>query len=415
MTASEPILEHDIRSSVSRSCPVCRANRSTLLCHQSFEQLSGVGLLSGYDVVICRECGGAFSDGIPEQEVFDRYYRDLSKYEQPDYRPAGTAAVEPRFQAVADTIAPFIPTPDTRVLEIGCASGGLLKALQERGCRNLFASDPSPACIRAAQELYGIPGAAGTVFSIPRTELPYEFLVLTGVMEHIRDLESTVARFHDLLAERGRVYLEVPDASRYDWQLDAPFQEFSLEHINYFSRTSLANLMRTRGFRVLATGRVMRPLHEITCPGTFGVFQRTGENQPLVFDTETEPGLRRYIEGCGAEDERIHTAIRRSLAPGQRMIVWGVGAHTLRLLAAGGLDPSRIALFVDSSCKYQNRELLGIRVASPAELEHWDDPILISSRGFQREIHHQIRNVMGLRNPLILLYGVPTEAHRHGA
>ena len=61
-------------------------------------------------------------------------------------------------------------------------------------------------------------------------------------MEHIRDLERTVARFHDLLADRGRVYLEVPDASRYDWRLDGPFQEFSLEHINYFSRTSLAKI-----------------------------------------------------------------------------------------------------------------------------------------------------------------------------
>ena len=213
----------------------------------------------------------------------------------------------------------------------------------------------------------------------------------------------------------GRVYLEVPDASRYAPQLDAPFQEFSLEHINYFSRISLANLMRMRGFRVLETGLTMRPLHEVTCPCTYGVFEKTGESTAIEYDHETERGLRQYIEGCRAEDDRVRGAIRKALAPGERMIVWGVGAHTLRLLAAGGLEPSRIALFVDSSPRYQNQELRGMRVAPPSELFDRTEPILISSRSSQREIQHHVRNVMGLRNPLILLYDFPTEAHPGGA
>jgi SAM-dependent methyltransferase len=413
MTVSAPMLqERPSESAASRPCPICRGTRSTLLYRQSFEQLSRARLLSGYDVVICQNCGAGFSDGIPEQDVFDRYYRDLSKYDDRE-RDAGPPIVEQRFHDMAGIIARFIPAPESRVFEIGCASGGLLKALQERGFRNLFGSDPSPACIRAARELYGIPGVVGTVFTASWPESPYDFLVLTGVMEHIRDLERTAERFHELLAERGRVYLEVPDASRYDSRLDAPFQEFSLEHINFFSQTSLANLMRASGFRVLETGLTVRPLHEATCPCTYGVFEKTSEASPMEFDAETEPGLRRYIDGCRAEDERIRSVIRESVSAGQRMIVWGVGAHTLRLLATGGLDPSRIALFVDSSPAYQNQELHGIRVAPPSELKDRSEPILISSRGFQQEIQHQIRNNMGLRNPLVLLYGFALEG-RHG-
>ena len=86
------------------------------------------------------------------------------------------------------------------------------------------------------------------------------------------------------------------------------------------------------------------------------------------------------------------------------MIVWGVGTHTLRLLANGGLDPSKIAVFVDSSPKYQNQELRGIPVVSPEQLTNRREPVLISSRGFQNEIQHQIQSGLGLTNPLILLY-----------
>ena len=115
MTVSEPILQQDSRSSGFRPCPVCRGIRSTLLYRQSFEQLSGARLLNGYDVVICHKCGAAFSDGIPEQQVFDQYYRDLSKYEQ-DHRPL-KAAVETKISSTGRhhrTVHPHRRYPNPR-------------------------------------------------------------------------------------------------------------------------------------------------------------------------------------------------------------------------------------------------------------------------------------------------------------
>ncbi len=388
----------------TRPCPICRSIRSRMLYRQSFEQLSRARLLDGYDVVVCRDCGAGFAAGIPQQEDFDSYYREHSKYDDRDNRPVESRTVEPRFRGMAELVARFIPASDARVFEMGSGSGGLLKALEERGFHNLTGSDPSPACVRAAHELHGIPAVAGTVFTVPTPSVPYDFLVLAGVMEHIRDLDRTVGRFHELVRIGGRVYLEVPDASRYTPRQDAPFQEFSLEHINFFSPRSLANLMQARGFRVIETGRISRPQHEITCPCTFGVFERSLESSPIEHDLETEPGLRVYIEGCQAEDERIRTLIRQAAAPGESFIVWGVGAHTLRLLATGGLDPARVSLFVDSNPNYQRQELCGVPVAAPAVLQDRREPILISSCSSQGAIHKQLREGMGLPNPVILLY-----------
>ena len=109
---------------------------------------------------------------------------------------------------------------------------------------------------------------------------------------------------------------------------------------------------------------------------------------------------------------RIRGAIEQVLRPGERIIVWGVGTHTLRLLATGGLDPARIALFVDSNPKYQQQELHGVPIVNPAQLVTRPEPILICSRSSQQAIHNQIRQGLGLKNPLILLYGREGSSYR---
>jgi SAM-dependent methyltransferase len=388
-----------------RPCPICGGAKSKALYHQSFEQLSGARLLNGYSVAICESCGAGFAGDIPDQQVFDVYYRDLSKYDYADHGGIELPGAERRFQDIAVTLQEFIPNVDSRILEIGSASGQLLRVLRERGYSNLLGADPSPGCVRAAQALYGIPGVVGTIFDLAEPDQPYDFLILVGVLEHIRDLGRAVERFRGLLPQGGRVYLDVPDASRYVASADAPFQEFSVEHINFFSRTSLINLMHARGFRTVASGEVVRPQHEVTCPGVWGVFEKISGPQPTERDSVTEAGLRTYIEGCAVEDARVRGVIERALKPGERMIVWGVGAHTLRLLATRGLDAANIAFFVDSSPKYQRQELCGLPVVAPEEIGNRPEPILISSRGFQAEIRRQIEHGLGLKNRLIVLYG----------
>jgi hypothetical protein len=264
-------------------------------------------------------------------------------------------------------------------------------------------SDPAPACARAAQSM-GVRVVPGTVLTADSAGEPYDFLILMGVMEHICDLDGAIRQFHRLLKKGGRVYMEVPDASRLEPALDAPFQEFSVEHINFLGPRSLSNLMERRGFRTVATGRARRAQNETVCRSAYGVYERAESAGPTERDTETETGLRTYIQGCGSEDAQIRGKIDRAVAQGEQMIVWGVGAHTLRLLATGGLDTGKVAVFVDSNANYQRQELRGIPVISPEEVRLRSEPILISSRGFQNEIHHQIRHAMGLSNRVILLY-----------
>jgi len=387
-----------------RACPVCGGSQAKPLFEQRFDQLSGASLLNGYTIVLCCDCGAAFANDVPQQAAFDEYYREFSKYEGGQPTAAGAPATESRFEDAATLVAEFIPSRDARIVEIGCGFGQFLHVLRERGFPNVLGADPSAGCALAARRFYDVPVIDRTVFTIEPPETPYDFLILIGVMEHIRDLDRTIDRFHELLSPAGRVYLEVPDASRLEPAMDAPFQEFSVEHINYFSPISLNNLMTRRGFRVVASGRALRTFHEVAIRTAYGIYERSPEPSAWTRDTETEPGLTAYIEGCRSQDADLREKIRGKIPQGGRILVWGVGAHTLRLLATGGLEIEWVEAFVDSNRKYQQRDLRGAPVISPDELRSRTEPILISSRGFQTEIHHQIRDHLGLSNPVILLY-----------
>ena len=48
-----------------------------------------------------------------------------------------------------------------------------------------------------------------------------------------------------------------------------------------------------------------------------------------------------YIQRSEAMEAQVRQIIGKIAASGRPILVWDTGAHTLRLLATGGLDPSR--------------------------------------------------------------------------
>jgi SAM-dependent methyltransferase len=391
-----------------RACPVCGEFKSRLLHTQIFEQVSGVQLLDGYDVVVCLNCGTGFADHIPPQATFDAYYRDLSKYEY-EYRGGQATQYEDRrFRESAKSIVPHIPGRDARILEIGCATGHLLSLLKEEGYPNVYGVDPSPGCAKAAQDLYGVPVQSCTIFNIPPQKDLFDLVALLGVMEHIRDLDPAIEAIRALLGPVGRIYLAVPDAAHFDRNKDAPFQEFSLEHLNFFSEASLRNLMQARGFKFLSAGSLLLEHSPGTwCASIYCVFENTDKRTgPWVRDDETEKGLAAYIRKSQQAEERIRQTIEDLAASGRPILVWGTGAHTQRLLAMSALGKVNIAAFVDSNPKYQGRQLHGKPILSPESLRSRREPILICSYAAQKEIALQIRERLRLENELIELYDV---------
>ncbi len=230
---------------------------------------------------------------------------------------------------------------------------------------------------------------------------------MVAVLEHIKDLDEALNKINDLLDRDGKLYIEVPDVTQFTSSLDAPFQEFSIEHINFFSPISLANIMGVHGFeQVFISQTSYEQTDTHTGYALRMIFQKrsTSDTFTPAHDPESESGIAKYVEASQKVENRIHQTVNALVNSQQSFIVWGVGTHTQRLLATSKLASANISVFVDANPNYQGKTLNNIPIISPEQLTGTGEPILVSSRIFQSEIVQKIQIELKLKNQVLTLY-----------
>ena len=389
-----------------RICTVCSCKENEVLFHQSFSGFSDNNLLSSYDVVACDSCGFTYADHIPDQKVFDVYYRELSKYESNNLELRESPFDHNRFSIMVKYLKPFLNNANVHIAEVGCATGFLLSLFKKEGFTNLTGIDPSPACTSAAKKHYGINVLTNTISNIELADNSVDVLILVGVLEHIRDLDYSLEKLWKKLKPNGNFFIAIPDGSQYFNGQDAPFQEFSVEHINFFGPGSLENLMKKNKFsKIDITQEIIEVNHKTLTPVILSVFKKEEKaNTAFIPDPDSKKNLKTYIEMCKNKEKDINHIIKSVSKENGEIIVWGTGAQTLRLLVNSSLKDAKISAFVDSNPKYQGKLLNGVPVIAPEILKTRSEPILISTRAYQSEIETQIKDVLGLKNKVIKLY-----------
>ena len=391
----------------SRDCPICDAEASRVLFQQRFGDFGEGSLLTGYDVSVCGCCGFVYADRIPPQAAFDQHYAEMSKYEYTDRGGEVSPRDSERFTDIAALISKSLPDRGIRILDIGCATGGLLAALRNLGYENVRGLDPSPSCARLAKKFYDIRVDVGTITANPLPADSFDLAIVVGVLEHVRDLRPALKNIEKCLSPHGYVYAEVPDLSAFlDWP-GAPFQEFSTEHIGFFGPKSLENLFRALSYKMIAMDLIPRQFTDTTVmPSACGLFQRSAETATasLQVDYDTEPVLKSYIKRSEVQEKRVAVIMADLAATGRDVAVWGVGTHTRRRLKTTLRSKANITAFVDNKSNYHGKTLHGRPILSPQEMKSHPEAILVGSLAFQDEIVSLIRNDLAMKNEVILLY-----------
>jgi len=387
-----------------RGCPVCGNDEVEFLHNQQFVLPEGRRLTEGYDVVCCERCGFAFADTTVTQAQYDEYYATLSRYESNEVATGGGATPwdAARLHDTAASMAQVVPL-DARVLDVGCANGGLLRALQMAGFSALAGVDPSVSCVRTTAALEGIEAEVGGLFELPPSIGKFGLVTLSHVLEHVADVNGAIEGLGGLLEPDGLIYVEVPDATRYADFIVAPFQDFNIEHINHFSQLTLANLMGRHGYA---------PLHEATkeinsSPGTpypalYSVFHR-GDPPPFEPDLALRQRLREYIGASRRMMDGMDDELTKLVERSPELVVWGTGQLTMKLLGETALGGANIVAFVDSNPINHGQLLKGVPIVGPDELPESDIPIVIASTIHQHAIAETIRNDLGRSNELLML------------
>jgi SAM-dependent methyltransferase len=290
-------------------------------------------------------------------------------------------------------------------LDVGCANGGLLRALKDLGYEDLCGLDPSQVCVENTRAL-GLEAHPGSLFQ-PFLHGKFDCVILSHTLEHVQDVHRAIAWISGTLKPGGKqvTYIEVPDASRYVDFLYAPFQEFNTEHINHFSQSSLKNIMKRTGFEVVETGeKTLTISPNMFYPAIYG-FWRKSIAQPIIEIKPDIPLLMQigeYIRQSRVILDAIESHLQKVLPKTQHVIVWGTGQLAMKLLVDTSLGKANIAAFVDNNSINQGKNLCGVKILSPQALAGLDGPILITTILHQQAVAEQIRQ-MGLPNEVIFL------------
>ncbi len=390
-----------------RPCPVCEGRRGDVLHHQRFAVSDDYPLPDEYDVVICASCGMVYADTPATQADYDRFYATCSIYEQPAGAQTGTTPPEDiaRLEQTGALFASHIPSKEARILDVGCANGGLLQVLGRLGFRNLVGVDPSPACVENTRN-GGCQSYRGDLAHLPAGIGCFDAVILTSVLEHVLDVKRAISALVSVCTANGRIFLEVPDAAGYADYLHAPFQDINTEHINHFSIASLRNLMAQFGFapilekHVLVTGP-----SGLVFPGLeVGYERRSGHvQQPWIIDRTFRGQIERYIDESRLMMQEIDQQLRSVLASSTEVIIWGTGQLTMKLLCDTALKDAQVVAFVDGNPVNVGTTLRGVQIIRPEQLENQSAPIILATLLHTQGIRNRITS-LGLRNPVVTLH-----------
>ena len=376
--------------------------------HQLFVLPDGHPLGRGYDVVACDGCGFVYADTSVSQAAYDAYYTRLSKYEDPHTATGGgeQAWDDARLAGMAETLATYLPDRSAKVVDVGCANGGLLRHLGRLGFGRLCGVDPSPRCAATAEAQAGATGLVGSLFALPEGAGEADAVVLSHVLEHVQELRRGVAEARRLLRPGGILYAEVPDATRYAECLAAPFQDFNTEHVNHFGPASLAGLLAREGFEVLAVRRkTIEAAAGVPYPAVYAVARvrpgPSGSTAPAG-DPELRPTVLEYARRSAELMHALDAGLAPLLERATPILVWGVGQLTFKLLAMTRLADVPIRAFFDSNPAYHGMTLRGAPVLPPEALPRYSEPVLIGTLLHADAIEARLRD-LGATNAVLRL------------
>jgi SAM-dependent methyltransferase len=394
---------------MKRKCEICEETKTKVIFRQKFILPTKNYFHSGYLVSVCDKCNFAFADGIPSQEYIDNYYRAMSKKTSLIKRNIKIDKkihlnfLDKQYKVSLKNILKYVKKTD-RVLDVGCYTGGLLYLLKNKDFKNIEGLDTSEYAAIIGKKNFGVKISVGSVFDDLKIG-KFDFIILTHVIEHIRNLDTFIRRLYSLLNEGGHVYVEMPDAHNFFIPKDndekfsndqkEPFLQFSVEHINYFTKISISNLMFNRGFsKVMLKSELSH----------VAVISSVWKKNNYIKDNLVSKSLKQYVNNSKNKLKKAFSIINHLVKIKKEVYVWGAGLHTQKLLSLSNMKKIKIKAFVDVDPYYYGGKLVSRPIISPEDIINSEKlSIVISSKFFLEDIKKQIKN-MKLKNGIITLY-----------
>lgn len=179
-------------------------------------------------------------------------------------------APEPTDAGSSQSVVLELVGPDRRVLDLGCATGHLARALALQGCRVVGVEKDAAAAEKADGALEQLVVADPDELDLVATfgERSFDVVLYDDVLGALRDPRESLRQARRLLRSGGTLVASVHNvghgdvrlallAGRWDYGQSGPLDE---THLRFYTYDTARRLLLASGFAVVDTRRVERPL-----------------------------------------------------------------------------------------------------------------------------------------------------------
>jgi SAM-dependent methyltransferase len=235
-----------------KNCPICEGEE-----WESLEYLRNKEIWYQMDIrekgeptgmKVCKSCGFVTYDYIDENRL-----KEIYDNQRPIVKANNIIMME-RKNIYHDFFLKDIKFGEKAVLDIGCATGNLLRWIKEKGDKFNYCVgiEYSKSFGKFAQEEYNIE----IVNDFKTIDHNFYFISMYHVLEHCQNPDKMLSDIYDKLSNDGYFYCSVPvwfdlvdetsGAETIDFE-----NYFHLNHINVFTKQSFQNLLKTKGFEII--------------------------------------------------------------------------------------------------------------------------------------------------------------------
>jgi 2-polyprenyl-3-methyl-5-hydroxy-6-metoxy-1,4-benzoquinol methylase len=141
---------------------------------------------------------------------------------------------------------------DGRLLDIGCATGNFLAAMQRYPGWEVYGVEISPFASAYARDVLGLNVHTGTLETAQLPVEDFDVITLWDVIEHMPDPLESLGRMYRLLKPGGMLIMRTPNLNSWDARLFGRYWiGYELpRHLYVFSRATLGSMITMAGFMV---------------------------------------------------------------------------------------------------------------------------------------------------------------------
>ncbi|WP_045212442.1 class I SAM-dependent methyltransferase [Desulfonatronovibrio magnus] len=291
---------------------------------------------SRHDFVLnsCETCGFIYiKNPIDPAILYENYFTISSWKNQPHV---------PRLVDVIEMISGI--NENSKILDIGCNDGSFLDFLKNRGYVNVFGVEPTKDSYSKAVDKKFTVYNNFFDFSFASKCLKnkmFDLITTRQVLEHIFDLDSFLEGVEYILKDDGLFVIEIPDS---EWNLDLLDYALWEEHINYFTLSTINQLLKKHSFSIIH--------HEITLFSgrALILYCEKRKSSKTIFKNYDRDKCFLYKNNWPVFKDSLHEFVSAKNKP---IVVYGCGARSANFVNFTEIS-KYVYSFVDDQQEKQN-------------------------------------------------------------